>query len=95
MAVPPPQFDVSSRMRSRAISATSGRVSPRLDDETDAIEPDEQPSSREREVLLAAYVADKAVYEVVYEKRNRPGWTGIPLAALARVGEAPGPIRRL
>ena len=66
-----------------------------LDDETDAIEPDEQPSSREREVLLAAYVADKAVYEVVYEKRNRPGWTGIPLAALARVGEAPGPIRRL
>ena len=42
-------------------------------------------SAHERRVLLAAYVADKAVYEVVYEKRNRPAWVGIPLAALARI----------
>jgi maltokinase len=39
-------------------------------------------------VLLDAYVADKAVYEAVYEKHNRPSWTGIPLAALAEVGSA-------
>lgn len=32
--------------------------------------------------LLAAYVADKAAYEVVYEANNRPDWVGIPLAAL-------------
>lgn len=32
--------------------------------------------------LLAAYVADKAAYEVVYEANNRPGWVGIPLAAV-------------
>ncbi|MGO4955846.1 phosphotransferase [Luteococcus sp. Sow4_B9] len=35
--------------------------------------------------VLAAYEADKAIYEVVYETRNRPDWVEIPLGALAAI----------
>jgi maltokinase len=40
----------------------------------------------EQRVLLDAYIADKAVYETVYETRNRPTWVAIPLEAVARIG---------
>jgi maltokinase len=41
----------------------------------------------DEETLLAAYVADKAVYECVYEARNRPTWLSIPMAALSQPTE--------
>ncbi len=39
----------------------------------------------DEQTLLDGYVADKAVYEVVYEARNRPSWVPVPLTAIERL----------
>ncbi|MFI5698030.1 aminoglycoside phosphotransferase [Kribbella sp. NPDC051586] len=42
---------------------------------------------REQTVLLNSFLADKVIYEVLYEARNRPTWLQIPLSAAAHLAE--------
>ena len=40
---------------------------------------------RENRTLLDAFEIDKALYETVYEARNRPSWVDIPVSAVRRL----------
>jgi maltose alpha-D-glucosyltransferase / alpha-amylase len=41
----------------------------------------------ERQVLLDAYLLEKAVYELGYELNNRPDWVHIPLQGIRQLLE--------
>ncbi|RFA09539.1 phosphotransferase [Subtercola boreus] len=44
---------------------------------------------RANRALLDAFEIDKALYEAIYEVRNRPSWVSIPTTAVARLANRP------
>ena len=40
------------------------------------------------DVLLQAFVVNKALYELGYELNNRPDWVKVPLSGLLRLGSS-------
>ena len=76
-----------SRVRAAAWWASAAREA-FLDGYTEATGHDPRADA----VLLRALELDKALYEVVYETRNRPDWVEVPLSAVRRLlGETPMP----
>jgi maltose alpha-D-glucosyltransferase/alpha-amylase len=43
------------------------------------------PAGADRDVLLRAFLLDKALYELSYELNNRPDWVDIPVDGLLRI----------
>jgi maltose alpha-D-glucosyltransferase/alpha-amylase len=50
--------------------------------ETIAASPNLLPPMQQSQALLAAYMLEKALYELLYELNNRPSWLRIPLAGI-------------
>ncbi len=58
------------------------RISFRLTAKTIAANPDLLPPPKEAQILLDAYLLEKALYELLYELDNRPSWVRIPLNSI-------------
>jgi maltokinase len=90
-------FDYAARAVARDLGASEEeaaqiayRIEEWVDRNTEAflegyVEQRDRPLTADEQALVTAYLADKAVYETVYETRNRPTWVDIPLAALDRL----------
>ena len=50
--------------------------------QTIATNPNLLPAPQQSQALLAAYLLEKALYELLYELNNRPAWLRIPLAGI-------------
>ena len=81
-----PLRDVAGMLRSFDYAAARGDAPEGWRDEARAAFLDGYSASVEIPVdVLLAYEVDKAIYEVVYETRNRPTFTHIPVDYLAGI----------
>ena len=88
-----PMRDVAGMLRSFDYAAAVGKAADPtwlsqmrhsfLEGYTQASSPLNEEQSRTRTILLEALELDKALYEAVYEARNRPDWLAIPLEGIS------------
>jgi len=53
--------------------------------ETIAANPSLMPAAKEAQILMDAYLLEKALYELLYELDNRPAWVHIPINSILRL----------
>ena len=79
--------------RRRTADSISGRLSRKVSSGSSACAPGRYrwcsallPTlADQRDLVLAAFELEKAVYEVLYERAYRPDWVHIPLGAISRL----------
>ncbi|PPK98637.1 putative trehalose synthase [Kineococcus xinjiangensis] len=72
-------------LHARALAWTDASREAFLDGYSDVTGTDPRDIGTPSALLLRALELDKALYEVVYEARNRPDWLPIPLSAVERL----------
>ena len=78
--------EVEQRMRQWYQSATDAFLTGYAETADNA--PFLPQKSEDRDLLLDAYLMEKACYELSYELNNRPSWAGIPMNGLLQLAQA-------
>ena len=96
-----PLRDVAAMLRSISYAAGAQRGAPApegwvedaraafLEGHRETVDPALLPGAETTRKLISIFELEKAIYELRYERNNRPDWIDIPIAGIARILEEP------